>query len=120
MQSLQAAEGSPVSVEKVRAHCVRLDDYYDETRFDVLAMTIGDHGDCFALPGARDRLADMRIMFMRFKAQFYTEHPNRLQELAGLLERSFEHCYAPQVQVQSTTGLTPLFAHLAARRADDS
>jgi hypothetical protein len=119
LQSLQAAGDSPVSVEKVRAHCVRLDDFYDETRFEALVMTIGDHGDCFALTGARNRLADVRIMFMRFKAQFYAEHPDRLQELSGLLERSFNHCYAPQVQVQSTTGFAPVFAHLVAQRAND-
>lgn len=111
-----AEGGKPADAAIEGITCARIDDHYAET--DVMVLLTGGHGDASALFGAQKTLAKMRLLFMDFNWAYYQAKPELIDKVAGLLDQSFVHAYAPHLSLKDNgSGFAPLFRHLVAQQS---
>ena len=106
---------SDASIE--HANCIRIDDHFGPGKLDVLVMSIGGNGDAAALRGAEKTLAQANLLFLEFNHDYYSNRPEKLDELATILLKTFTECYAPQMAVKSTDrNFLPFLSHVATNK----
>ena len=116
MHELDEKERHNTSGDSIdHANCIRIDDYFGHGKVDVLILSIGGNGDLPALRGAEKTLSQAPIAFVEFNHRYYESRPDKIDQLASELLKSFSECYAPHVAMKNNngTGFRELLQHLA-------